>query len=482
MNKNTIILFSGRILQIIITLITLRVMTNVLTEKDLGLFYILNSLYMFASLFVLNPVGQYFNRYTNNWNGKGLLYIKFVSLLKFSLLISFIYALVLYGISKLGFFDYSLAVCSIILVYLFSLTTNQFLIHTLNLIDKKIAFSVMISGTALLNLILSFLFVKISILELNHTLLWVLGITLSNSIVLAFGCIYLRKQGKVSLDGNRLFNKKENINILYFSLPIAFSTIFMWFINSGYRFFIENQMGLIYLGGFGVAFGISAQIMTVAESLTTQILQPKLFKIIDSNHKIDRENALNFYITETILIYFVVAIFVTFYIQYIFLFLVDNKFIVFSYIGVFAIWFEFFRATTNSIGMIAFSEKQTKLLILPYMISAIIMASLFVFSYYHGASFNKEYILPMFVLISSVISCFLMVIYVRKRHQFRISVFFIIKRTIFIIPLVFISIYVPHFEALNYKLFICLSIASILFATLLFLSIKITKNEEYNEN
>lgn len=72
-NYDLIILLSGRLLQAFITLITLRVLTTVLPKSELGLVYYIITIQTFYSLFLINPVGQYFNRNTIAWYENGRL-------------------------------------------------------------------------------------------------------------------------------------------------------------------------------------------------------------------------------------------------------------------------------------------------------------------------------------------------------------------------------------------------------------------------
>lgn len=476
MKKNTFIIILGRIIQIAITLISLRVMTNILNEKDLGYYYILNSTCMFASLFILNPVGQYLNRYTVRWNFENKLYDKFMKLLVFYIIGSIFYSMVMFLLSKIGFFKYDFLICGIIFLFLFSLSANQILIYTFNLIDEKIIFSVMISMTALLTLIFSFLLVDFDFLKLDRAVQWMLGMIISNSSVLFIGCFFLRKNNHLVTNDTNFSNRERVSDIIKFSLPLAFSTIFIWFLNSGYRFFIENQMGLIYLGGLGVAFGLVIQIMSVVESLVTQILQPDLYQKFDLNNNINKDKIISEYITETISIYFIVALFVTVSIKPIFLILVNPDFLKFYYLGLFAVWFEFFRASSNSLGIIAMLDKKTKILIYPYMISSLFLIFLFFISDFFSEYLDKVYLLPLFILLSGAVSFILMLLIISRRYKFKIYFSIFMKRIFFIIPAMSMFFLYPNVEIIGFKMIMILFISSALFLIMFFLSINKKKS------
>ncbi|EOO2093325.1 oligosaccharide flippase family protein, partial [Escherichia coli] len=105
--------------------------------------------------------------------------------------------------------------------------------------------------------------------------------------------------------------------VFNFCCPIMITTLFIWFQSSGYRFAVEQMFGLKFLGILAVCFAVSGQIMSVIESLVTQIFQPTLFKHMD-NVK-NRKQHLDFYINENIAIYASVLFFCTFFMREIFL-------------------------------------------------------------------------------------------------------------------------------------------------------------------
>ncbi len=89
-------------------------------------------------------------------------------------------------------------------------------------------------------------------------------------------------------------------------------------------------------------------------NLYVQIFQPKLFKQIDSSDFSIINYNISMYIRELVSLYFLVAVFCSFFIKYIFIVLVDIKYIDYYKIGIFAIWFDFFRVLTNTFGVYFF--------------------------------------------------------------------------------------------------------------------------------
>jgi len=67
MNKDLMIIIGGRVLQIIIMLISIRLLTTFLTPEEVGNYYIILALLAFFNLVLLNPPGMYFSRHVLHW-------------------------------------------------------------------------------------------------------------------------------------------------------------------------------------------------------------------------------------------------------------------------------------------------------------------------------------------------------------------------------------------------------------------------------
>ena len=66
-NKDIVILVFGKVLQIIIALLAVRLLTTFLSESEVGSYYLLLTLLTLFNFAFLNPVGQYYNRYVLYW-------------------------------------------------------------------------------------------------------------------------------------------------------------------------------------------------------------------------------------------------------------------------------------------------------------------------------------------------------------------------------------------------------------------------------
>ncbi|MBN3069734.1 polysaccharide biosynthesis protein [Pectobacterium brasiliense] len=474
MKKDLIILIMSRMIQISASLISLRLMTTLLSENELGTYYLFISLYMFASLSVLNPYGQYINRNTYKWRRGGDLLSWLNKYIIFVMLFSVFFSIAWGGYQYFFHKGMSLLLAVIFCAYFVFITVNQFLLYTLNILDNRLIFSFLTILTAILGVLGSLFLLHFNLFDINKTYLWLLGIIIANFLSYAIAWIFLRRSENSPPNGN-----VEPVNyrdILDFCIPIAVSTFFLWIINFGYRFGVETLMGLAYLGIIAVAFTVSSQIMSVVESLIVQILQPQLFQKIDSPNLSDRIKSLNKYINETIAIYFCMAIFCSFFIYYIFLFLVDKKFILFSYIGIVAVWFDFFRISTNSLSMVFFSERNMKKMIFPYACGGIFLILLFsILSFLIKNNPELADAIPFIIATSSIVTFFICLIRTRMYGTIKIRLPFIFKRAVFITPVLVVTIFLPKINSINMQSLIIVGVVSLGYFLLFLMSILFVK-------
>nr|WP_318471299.1 hypothetical protein [Photobacterium leiognathi] len=446
-------------------------MTEFLPQKDMGLFYIFNSLYLLVSLGIINPVGQFINRETNNYYKNGKICSLLAKYSTFTLLISILYFISLFILSECKIVTYDLYFVLLVFIYVIVLSLNQIYIYTLNILNKKLLFSSLLLLTAVLSLLLSVLFVNFFHNFTEKLYLWLLGVCVSNiiSVIIGFSILNYNFGGNEKI--RIKFDKNEMKNIATFAIPISIATLFMWFSNTGYRFIVEHQQGLSYLGAFGVAFGISSQIMTVSESLCTQIFQPKLFKQIDSSDFSIINYNISMYIRELVSLYFLVAVFCSFFIKYIFIVLVDIKYIDYYKIGIFAIWFDFFRVLTNTFGVYFFSIRDTGKIKYSYIISSfVIVIGLYVTNEFNYD--NNQLCIPLVILSSSIASFIVMFSLYVKSSKLSFDVFFVIKRLLFFIPTLTITAFYYNVDKLNVNTIVFIFFISLSFLISLFIAIK----------
>lgn len=396
-NKELSILVIGRILQIIILLIALRISTQLLAPNEIGNLYLILSICSFFGFFFINPIGQYINRKTHEWHeGNNLLnklyvynyYVFFASILS----IAVVYIAYFYGIGNT--IELKLLMVFIPL-YIFFNTWNQTIIPMFNMLEKRIIFSIFTILTLIVSLLFSYYFVS-SYDRIG--IYWFIGQIIGFSIMALFSLIYfvIHIDNDINLNIAHSWIKTSNIKkILIFALPLAISVFFVWIQNQSYRIIIEKYIGPEFLGYFGVGMSIALAISSSFETIVMQFLYPKMYKAMknDEDFKIVFTSIINYIIP----IYFVLAVCVSFLSIYITTILVDVKYHSVYVFVIFGIWIEFFRMSTNLIATVSHSKMKTSNLILPNLVGGlIVLFGVYIVSQHE----NYSFLIPIILLFA----------------------------------------------------------------------------------
>jgi len=366
-NHNFSILLIGRVLQIIITLLTLRVSTTILPQIELGSVYYIIAVQSFFSLFLISPVGQYFNRQTARWFMESKLYCIYIKQLFYILTVSLFSVFFMLSASSFGLkvLPYELLLITSCLIL--SQSVNQTVIPMFNMLENHAEFVFFNLFTALLALIFSYIFICF---YSATALAWVGGIVIGNGMVAMIASLRFRTRNINSINNKVLL---DFVEIRKFCFPIAIATVFMWFLNSGYRITVEKLYGLEFLAFLGVGLAISSQIFTIAESLLTQYLIPKLFKSVENKNSNERELIVNAYFKIVIPIYVSLAMFLTFSVEYFFPFVVGTQYYDAYNFAIYGAWVELGRVLTNTLAVVSQVEKKTTKFVLPYALGAMFL-------------------------------------------------------------------------------------------------------------
>lgn len=403
-NKELLILGTGRIAQVIIMLITIRISTALLLPSEMGNLYLIVSICSFFSLFLISPIGQYINRKTHVWHHSGVLLNKLFNYNYYVLLASILSFFVVLLIHSLGIadnIDYTLLLIFIPLFIFFN-TWNQTIIPMINILGNRIAFTLLTIFTLLLSSILSYFIITT---YKNDGILWFFGQTIGlGTLAVVAGIYFIYKiENKLNIVmAHTEITRASLKNILSFSLPLSIAAFFLWMQTQSYRLIIEKNIGVEFLGYFGVGMAIAMAISTSFETIILQFISPDLYKYMNdkTKFKVFFSNILNIILP----IYFLLAIFVSFMAMYLTTILVDKQYASSYIFVIFGIWIEFFRMSSGLLSAIAHSELQTKTLIIPYAIGGIFVA---LGTYIVSQAENYTLYIPSVLLLGGCLTFFL---------------------------------------------------------------------------
>lgn len=464
--RDFIVIVLGKLALIALSIFSIKLSTKYLPPDVMGQLYVFTTIYTFFSLFLISPIGQYFNRYTHKWESERVLHNRLLRHFLYMLIVSLLSVVTSILLYKLGWTaGLSIVQFSLMVgMFVFLLSANQTVVPILNMLNYRVAFTGFSFLTVALALFLSCTFV----INIETTLIyWLTGILLANIFVLLIAWLFLYKKvllgslkvAKFSFDS---FNKRKLLDVARFSLPVAIAMAFMWAQNIGYRMSVEILLGAHYLGLLGVGLMLGTQLSSVIESILMQYLHPVFYKRIQANIFEERLAAVNFYISISIPVYFSLALFLTYSIEYVFPILIHEQYSDGAIYCVFGVWIEFFRMITNAFSNIAHSETKMKSYMMPYIFGALATNALVYFSISYGLG---GYSVPFSLLIGGAITAVLMLHYMRRLMSFTIDIKFLLLSALVVLPSIIYLNYIdfPFHINLYYIFLLCLS--GILFLT-----------------
>lgn len=224
LNKDLMILIGGKAFQVIIALVSIKVLTSIFSEEDLGRYYLLLTVVTLFDFAFFNSVGQYYGRHVIEWQASGRLKKATTSLILFRIFASLLSVLAAYVVYILFSYEkYYSANEFLIFIFIYLLvSTYLVLLNNLNTLGERAAFIKFLCLTLFFGLLFSYL---IAVYLLKNEIGWLYGIVLSQLLFLyPILKYYLSFDGFVSLKLNKVEFKK----IFYFILPVTITLFLQW--------------------------------------------------------------------------------------------------------------------------------------------------------------------------------------------------------------------------------------------------------------
>lgn len=422
MDKTLIIVLIGRVIQIFLSLVTVRIYTNFLSTAEVGNLFLINSLVGLFALTMINPVGMYINRKLHKWGDDKTvvnyffifnLYLIFVSMLSLIIIIMLNKS---FGIGN----SINLQLLSLfIMLNVYFSTWNQTIIPSLNMLNYRRSFVIFTLTTLILGLLLSVVFVKTIC---SSAVWWLSGQLIAQVVMTIVAFVYFKKVTKAVFDldfTKRVITQANFGYLVTFALPLGITTFFMWVQNQSYRMIIERYIGLEFLGMIGVGMGVAASIAGAVDSLLQQVYSPIFYREINTSDPSKREAAWNKMAQLIIPVYISLTLLVSCLAPYLVKILVNEKFFQAYIYVVYGSWVEMFRLITNTLASVAHSELQTKSLIKAYFAGGLIVS---IGVYMSSNTDNYQQVIPMVLVLSGFAT--MLIMYRDMRKLMRINIGF----------------------------------------------------------
>jgi O-antigen/teichoic acid export membrane protein len=155
--------------------------------------------------------------------------------------------------------------------------SNQMLVSSLNILGFVVPFAVLTVVTPMLGLCLAWLLCGALGAQSEY---WLSGLLLGQMFVTIPVLVVFRQLWKSREEPPTEASgvTPEMVRRLFvFAWPISIAVVLSWSQNQGYRFIMEDMVGLHDLGMFVAAYGIAMGIMSAVESLLGSTLQPRFY-------------------------------------------------------------------------------------------------------------------------------------------------------------------------------------------------------------
>jgi O-antigen/teichoic acid export membrane protein len=366
-SKDFLILSIGKILQVLIGLVTIRLITELLSEEQVGIYYILLTVVSLLAFGFFNPLGQFYGRHLIQWqqsqnlkNSTNLmLLLRLIALIlavPFSILIFYLFDYQRY----FSLLEYALYVS----FSLFALT-HGVLLSSVNILVSRVTFTIYTVSTLVLGLGASMVIYQ----YFQTAIGWLYGHALVQIIISIF--LYKKVVAHNSFSISRIklaFNQDYIKNVFIFILPVTVTLFLQWGQAASFRLVVEDLYTVEMLAFIAVGMALSGAVFSAIESLATQFYMPLYLKRITNTSLKVRTDTWNELASIMIPIYIGVAVYVFVFSPYIATILVAEKFYsahIYTMIGAVI---ELFRVINNLVYQVSQSELNTKKTIFPYFL------------------------------------------------------------------------------------------------------------------
>ena len=438
MNKDVIILALGKVTQVAISLASIRIMTEWLSEKEISNYYLLISLVSLFGFVLYNSFGQYYARFLLEWKRRSVLKLITISFIWYRLytvpLVLFISWAVFYLLNYENSFNFIQYSTCIVLSCISS--SFGFLISSVNILSYRRDFVLYTIYQLILGLVLSILLCIT--LGYNGTY-WLVGQYISQMIFIpklysiVCGDEHIKK-GKSFLD---IVNRRE---LFIFCAPVIFTLFLQWGSSNLYRFIVEFNYGPIVFSQIAVGLALANSVFRIMESLFNQYVNPIFYKRISNVKNEQRAEVWNDIAKKIIPLYIIMAMFLCGSSRFITQVLVSNTYHdAYKYVIIGAL-IELFRVLNNLFYLVSQSEVKTGSTIYPYLISIIyIIISLTLFDYS-----NHIELVAVNVMIASALSSTFMYYMMKRISEIKINIVELSLAVLFSLPLIIPGFYDFH--------------------------------------
>lgn len=367
-----LVLAGGRVVQMAVSILSLRVITTFLPPAEAGRRFVLLSLTAFFALLLVNPVGMYLNRKTHAWIDDGTIFRKLNLLWAFLAgvaLLAFAVLAVLARTTGLGVQTTDLWLLVLAGGSLLIGTANVTVTTLLNMVNARVAFVVTGTATLLVGLAVS---VALAVVGKATAEYWLLGVLIGQAAVLmaAYGVLARHVTARPASAGPPLGAWRTYIPLFTFAWPLSISVGLNWVQTQSYRFVLSERAGLEALGLFATGYTVAAAVVAAVEALFNQYYMPVFYRHVSSGEADAVSAAWTTMMRYLMPLMTVVGAFLVAGAPYLLRLMVDDAF---QGVEAYVMWgvaAELARVMGNGYALLAHGRMEMRALLLPNLVGA----------------------------------------------------------------------------------------------------------------
>lgn len=280
----------------------MRVATTLLSPEEIGRVSLILTTIAFFALLLVSPVGTFINRRLHAWQASGVARHYLIRYVSYLLLVALIAAIGLSLFYVMGLADFGISIGWLIFLVCGSLlfnTINQTAIPSLNLLGDSGRFMLLSVATIVASFACATLFVEMVRPSAQY---WLLGLLFGQAFMGVIGTkiLFARLQKTEILNISPTIFRRHRQTLFGFAWPVAIAAGLGWVQGQGYRYLMEEQLGLAQLGLFVAGYGISAGMIAGFESILTTYFQPRLYRDVSIGHPVKQAQAWQRYAAAVI--------------------------------------------------------------------------------------------------------------------------------------------------------------------------------------
>lgn len=298
-NFDLLVLSAGRAIQMIIGVLTIRVLTSVLSPDEVGRYYILITLVFGFNFVFLAAVSQYMGVKLLEWVPTKSARPNHLAFAKYNLGVVVVVAVIATALHQTVGVGIAIAIPWLIFLVcgnlLFS-TWNALCTTGLNILGHRVQFVVFANLTVGVGLGISTLLTMRISASAEY---WVSGLFLGQTIVLVLaGPLFWRYLVQPIRERDVAANSVDNIaprTVFRFAWPLSVSMGLNWVQWQSYLFILVSVHGENVVGLFAVGYTVIAAVVMAYEVLFSQFYIPTLYNDIADQDSSGRAEAWNRY-------------------------------------------------------------------------------------------------------------------------------------------------------------------------------------------